>query len=92
MSSNWSHHKPDICCRNDRVKFYVEALSTRADTDIWTEIRPVDVLHCVNGDEPKFRQNECGTPYVAVQSKIGVGVSVVTCEQSLSHFFLFTRE
>ena len=57
---------------------WLEALFTRVNTDIWTEIRPVKVLHCVNGDGPKFRQNGCGihssrisawisiTPYVAV--------------------------
>ena len=38
-----------------------EAVFTRPDTEIWTEIRPVRVLHCVNGDGPKFGQNGCGT-------------------------------
>ena len=54
--------------------FNFEALFTCTVTEIWTEIRPVKVLHCVNGDGPKFRQNGCRThlsqiwvtPYVAV--------------------------
>ena len=37
-----------------------KALFTRTDTEIWTEILPVKVLHCVNGDGLKFRQNGCG--------------------------------
>ena len=78
-----------------RTALQIQALFTRKDTEIWTEIRPVKVSHCVNGDGPKFGQNGCGThlswisprisvtPYVAVQPKIGVGV--VTCEQGLSN-------
>ena len=54
------------------------ALLTHTDTEIWTEIQPIKVLHCVNGDGLKFRQNGhrthsfrilariLVTPYVAV--------------------------
>ena len=57
-----------------RKIFSSQALFTCTDIEIWTEIQPVTVLHCVNGDWPKFRQNGCGihssgilvTPYVAV--------------------------
>ena len=55
-----------------------KALFTRTDTEIWTEIRPVKVLHCINCDGHKFGQNGCrahssqisalisGTQYVTV--------------------------
>ena len=43
---------------------------TRTDTEIWSEIQPVKVLHCVNGDGPKFGQNGCGTHSSQILTKI----------------------